>query len=461
MDNNDWQKKGNDFWNVVQDAVNSGDYRQLNKQVRDTIDDTVEGIRSGMQDAGKEISSGMREAGKGLGSGMRDVGKGFGSNMQDAGKGFGSSMREAGRGLGSGMRGIGNEWRQAWRESGQDYRNRYQKAPQPGYRAGTRRMNQDTEPQLPAIYAKNPPGNISGTVMAITGYSFTGIFAMSAFITGLVMMFNPSFGLEIATSILGAFTLCSLGLGIIGTKVRGRAKRFRSYIRHIGDRGYCTIEELSTRCGRKKKAVIKDLKKMIEMRMFLQGHLDLKETCLIVTDEMYQQYLTVEQQAKEMQQQKARLEEQRALLPEDCQQIIDDGRNYIKYIRECNDDIPGEEISQKLTRLELIITRIFDEVSKNPSLAGDLRKFMNYYLPTTKKLVDAYREMDKETIAGENIDKTKKEIEDTLDTINQAFENLLNSFFEEKAWDISSDISVLHTMLAQEGLTNKDFDTGK
>ena len=56
---------------------------------------------------------------------------------------------------------------------------------------------------------------------------------------------------------------------------------------------------------------------------------------------------------------------------------------------------------------------------------------------------------------------TKKEIEDTLDTINQAFENLLNSFFEERALDISSDISVLHTMLAQEGLTGKDFDIKK
>ena len=86
---------------------------------------------------------------------------------------------------------------------------------------------------------------------------------------------------------------------------------------------------------------------------------------------------------------------------------------------------------------------------------------MNYYLPTTRKLVDAYRDLDREPIAGESIVKTKKEIEDTLDTINQAFENLLNSFFEEKALDISSYISVLHTMLEQEGLTGKDFDIKK
>ena len=59
---------------------------------------------------------------------------------------------------------------------------------------------------------------------------------------------------------------------------------------------------------------------------------------------------------------------------------------------------------------------------------------------------------------ADNNEKTKKEIEDTLDTINQAFEKLLNSFFEERAMDISSDISVLHSMLAQEGLTQGAFE---
>ena len=78
---------------------------------------------------------------------------------------------------------------------------------------------------------------------------------------------------------------------------------------------------------------------------------------------------------------------------------------------------------------------------------------MSYYLPTTKKLVDAYVDLEREPIAGDNVVKMKQEIEKTLDTINLAFENLLDGFFEERAWDISSDISVLNTMLAQEGLT--------
>ena len=82
---------------------------------------------------------------------------------------------------------------------------------------------------------------------------------------------------------------------------------------------------------------------------------------------------------------------------------------------------------------------------------------MNYYLPTTLKLVNAYREFDEQPVQGENIRKAKQEIEDTLDTIISAFEKLFDSMFEDAAMDISTDISVLETMLAQEGLTERDF----
>lgn len=401
MENNDWQKKGNDFWKVVQDAVNSGNYQQLNQQVRNTIDDTVEGICNGMQ-------------------------------------------------------GIGNEWRQAWQETGKTTAN-YRKSTTPGYQAGTRRMREEQK-QLPAVYMKNPPGQVSGTLMAVTGYTLTGVFAVTGLVAGIILAVEPSVTAGVITGMLTAATAVSVGVGVIGSRTRKLIKRFKNYTKQIGNRAYCTIEELSSRTGRDKDGIVKDLKKMIQKKMFLQGHLDQQETCVIVTDEMYQQYLTVQQQAHERQLQQKAAAEQRAQLPQECQKILEEGQEYIRYIHKCNDDIPGEEISRKLSRLELIITRIFAEVSKNPSLAGDLRKFMNYYLPTTRKLVDAYRDLDREPIAGESILKTKKEIEDTLDTINQAFENLLNSFFEEKALDISSDISVLHTMLAQEGLTGNDFN---
>ena len=87
-----------------------------------------------------------------------------------------------------------------------------------------------------------------------------------------------------------------------------------------------------------------------------------------------------------------------------------------------------------------------------------LRKFMQYYMPTTLKLVQTYQELDAQPTEGENIRQSKAEIEKTLDTINLAYEKLLDSFFEDAAIDIRSDITVLETMLAQEGLTRNHFE---
>ena len=429
MENKD---RKNDFWDVVQDAVNSGNYQQLNQQVKSTIDDTVDGIRKGMQSVGGQVQK----------------------EVKNAGDEFRREKKNA-----------KTESKQAWQKSG--YGAGYQKSQEPAYQPGKRQENRqadsETRPQAAAVYRKNPPGKVSGVVLAITGYSLTGIFVLSAIICGIVLAWWPTLPATVLTVLMTGLAVGFLGMGIAGTVVRKRAIRFQEYVKQIGNRTYCTIEELSQKTGRGRAKVLRDLKKMIEKKMFLQGHLDQQETCVIVTNETYQQYLDTQEQAKLRESQQKELDAQRAQLPEECQKILEEGRAYIQYIQKCNDEIPGADMSQKLDRLKVIITRIFEEVGKNPALASDLRKFMNYYLPTTKKLIDVYREMDKETIISENVTKTKREIEDTIDTINQAFENLLNSFFEEKALDVSSDISVLHTMLAQEGLTGRDFEglTGK
>ena len=121
-----------------------------------------------------------------------------------------------------------------------------------------------------------------------------------------------------------------------------------------------------------------------------------------------------------------------------------------------NDRIPGEEMTGKLSKQEEIVNKIFDQVKKDQTAARDLRKFMNYYLPTTEKLLKAYLDVDQQPISGDNIRNTKQEIEKAMDTVNEAFENLLDSLFEDASMDVISEISVMNTMMAQDGLTDKD-----
>ncbi len=134
--------------------------------------------------------------------------------------------------------------------------------------------------------------------------------------------------------------------------------------------------------------------------------------------------------------------------------IVDEGKEYISKIHKANQLIPGQDMTKKLNTMEDIVTRIFEKIEREPEMSEELRRMMKYYLPTTIKLLDAYIEMDGQPSYGDNnISKSKKEIEDSLDVINQAFGNLFDSLFEDKAWDISSDINTMKTMMKQDGLT--------
>ena len=139
------------------------------------------------------------------------------------------------------------------------------------------------------------------------------------------------------------------------------------------------------------------------------------------------------------------------------QEVLDRGNAFIAEIRRCNDAIPGEEISGKISRMELLVRRIFDRAQAHPEIVPDLKKLMDYYLPMTVKLLKAYAEMDAQPVQGDTIQTSKREIEATLDTLNLAFEKLLDDLFQDTAMDVSSDISVLNTLLAQEGLTEDEF----
>lgn len=124
----------------------------------------------------------------------------------------------------------------------------------------------------------------------------------------------------------------------------------------------------------------------------------------------------------------------------------------VSEMRRLNDSIEDPQISAQITHLETTTGKIIDAVAASPSKLPKIRKFMNYYLPTTLKLLNAYDRMDSTGVSGSNIDGTKGKIEDMLSTICTAFSRLLDDLYGEEAMDISADIKVMEQMLAQEGL---------
>ena len=123
-------------------------------------------------------------------------------------------------------------------------------------------------------------------------------------------------------------------------------------------------------------------------------------------------------------------------------------------MKRLNDSILDERISAQIDHMEGVTGKIIDAVVAQPSKLPQIRKFMNYYLPTTLKLLNAYDRMDSTGASGVNIDGTKGKIEDMLDTVCTAFDKQLDSLYGEEALDVSTDITVLEQMLAQEGFSS-------
>ena len=415
MPKNDWNQLGNDIKNIVQDAIETGDYGRLNRDLGVTLENALGNMATSVKDAAiKNLNH-------------------FSGSQQTANQ----------------RRTVSPE-RQRQEQNMRGYKKKLVKEAREKF----------------ALYVNTSTPRALGILFTTLGIALVGMFGVTAATLGIAGICIDAVAnkMQRGMFVFIAAIVASGALGIYGNTLRKKVNRFRSYVRTLNGKTYVKIEELAKGVRKSPKFVKRDLKKMIKNRMFLEGHLDEEGNYLITSDESYEQYMQTKKaseiQEREMQEKEQAEQKLRGTLSEEVQEVIKEGEAYLEEIRSCNEAIPGVEISNKMYHLENVILRIFKRVEQHPELISDLHKFMDYYLPTTVKLLKAYEELDKQPVEGENIKTAKQEIENTLDTINEAFENLLDSFFRNTAWDVSTDISVLKTMLAQEGLTgNKDFES--
>ncbi|MCI8465735.1 MAG: hypothetical protein HFI63_07760 [Lachnospiraceae bacterium] len=418
----DWRDLGIHICDIVQDAINSQDFRKLNQTIKNTIGDAVDSVAEGFR------------AGGGRGA---QVHSGYGRRRHSGTGGSGTGSRQ-----GKGFSAVSG---------------------------------------FPALFAGHQTAlaRAGGTALSICG----GILGVG---TGLALailgVLSLSVGHLLGFTIAGGILLPLFGAGAImsaiGSGKCSMVRRFHVYATELRGRTYCDIKDLAKAVKKSRGFVVKDVRRMIEKGWFLQGHLDDGETCLIVDNATYAQYRATMKQAEALEVDKERREEQAkwtaqadksaeergkearageetagSRLTPEAEAVVKAGRTYVQKIRACNDAIPGEEISGKISRMELVIARIFERVERHPENVEDIEKLMEYYLPTTVKLLEAYAELSAQPVQGENIRSSQREIEATLDTLNEAFERLFDSLFQETMWDVSTDISVLKTLLTQEGLS--------
>lgn len=419
MNNRGGLNLGDEIRNIVQDAVNNMDFNRLNNDVRNVVNGALDEVRRSI--AGKHANH--------------------------------------------------HTWNnQSWKSD--DYQYSHDNFSQT-WNSNNQRGYQRNKPVPKSDKITVPVGRVSGILLTVFG-SIGSIMCLVASIVLSIIGYKLGISMmyDIITFILLPCFVGSTALLLSGGRIRKRLKRFQRYIAQMHDLKYFMIKDFSSATGRSSKYIAKDLQKMIDIGMFPEGHIDEKQTCFMLNNESYEQYLKLlenmrmkemEEKAKNkedtLSQEQARKDNfnKKDTMEPEIRNAINEGRQYVQKIRNANIEIPGEEISRKLDRLEEVTGKIFDYVESHPEKFPEIKKFVEYFLPTTLKLLDAYREFDYQPIKGENISAAKKEIEDTMDTINLAFENLLDDLFQDAAMDVSTDISVLETMLAQEGLAQKNI----
>ena len=137
--------------------------------------------------------------------------------------------------------------------------------------------------------------------------------------------------------------------------------------------------------------------------------------------------------------------------------VVREGRVAMGEMGRLYASIDNVEVKKRIVEIMDISDKIVKDAVADPKDIPNIKRFLNYYLPTTIKLLNAYDRMSVQGIEWENISGTKQRIEDMLDTVVVAYKKQLDSLFADEAMDIETDIKVMDGLLQREGLKEKEF----
>ena len=268
-----------------------------------------------------------------------------------------------------------------------------------------------------------------------------------------------------------SFGICSLAacyLAYKRIKADGKCRKFSEFRRLanvIGERGSVSLRELASRLGMTLEDVTGALQEMIDqgyipngafidhstLMFHLNGEVEESETR---TEAWRPAGVNLKKEKAQQPAQSAKPKPEPRKSPGDSEEF----EAKLREIRQLNDDIQDPTVSQRIDRIGELTASIFRVVKEKPEHADEVRKFMNYYLPTTFKLLKSYSLMEKQSYQGENIVASRQKIESVLDTLIHAFEQQQDRLFRSEALDVETDITVLETMMASDGLLEKNND---
>lgn len=284
---------------------------------------------------------------------------------------------------------------------------------------------------------------IVGIILAVLGIA--GIFSAADTSLGYAIQYSEWW--YFLRQLFYPVGLLSGGLSLlIGSAVMKRKmRRYAKYLACAGIRDAIPLAHLMKAAEVGEARAERDLEAMVEKGMWgPDAYLDRGNDMLFRTQAAANAYFSARRAGEQRQ------------AAETAAQNADGYEGMLLAIRRANDRIDDEVLSAKIDRLETVTGQIFKVIQEQPAKKNQASTFLNYYLPTTQKLLDSYADFEEAGVSGQNLDQAKSRIADTMDNIIAGFEHQLDALYQDAAMDIDSDIRVMEAMLRRDTATAAD-----
>ena len=279
-------------------------------------------------------------------------------------------------------------------------------------------------------------------ILSIVGAAITAIFGISLVtMLGEVIAYGwYSYMMEELFPMCGFFA-GGVAMLVAGQRMKRRSARVARYLAVMGERGYISVEELCTVTGKSRKKIESDLDYMVEKGLLGAGaYLDSGRGIFFRSADAFADYANATAKKENV-------------TPKEANEGY---AGALRAIRSANDRIADPMLSEKIDHLETVAGKIFREVEEHPEKQQQAATFLNYYLPTTLKLLDSYAKFEEAGIEGENLSRAQERIEETMDALIKGFDKQLDDLYRNEAMDIDSDIRVMENMLRRDTASVED-----
>ncbi len=273
---------------------------------------------------------------------------------------------------------------------------------------------------------------------------------------GMTYTITP--GASMATTVLeitgNVLTLVACGFGAMiaaGASRLSASKKLRllaDAAEKLNVQKGLSVEMLADLTHQTKKKALKKLRSYIH-KGWLNAWLDDETETLYLTAEDYRA-------AKEKAAAAAAQPQPEKAETGDAPLNLDTARRFAAVLEKEQQLMQDAQAREELAAMHKTTTAICDWLEAHPESQPKTRRFAEYYIPTTLKLLHTYNDVQGQQ--GENAETIRRDIAGILHTLNQAYENLYNNLLSDVAMDISSEIAALQGMLANDGLTGREFE---